>query len=236
MAEPSAVKIGLIGCGNISPIYLQNSQWLDEIEIVAVADLLPEAAQTRADEYDIPLACSVDELLAKPEVEIVLNLTIPDAHADIAKAALLAGKSVYNEKPLAIDRADGQALLDLAADHNLRVGCAPDTFLGASHQTCRSLIDGGAIGNPVAATAFMMGFGPESWHPNPFFFFKPGAGPMFDMGPLLPDHLDKLVWPGRSCHRDDCDRPRPTLDRQPTARGDLHRRPSAHARHWTARV
>src|SRR3954453_6454704 len=142
-----------------------------------------ERAQARAAEYGVPRACSVPELLADPEIEIVLNLTIPNAHAEIGLAALQAGKSVYNEKPLAISRADGQRMLALAAERGVRVGCAPDTFLGGGIQTCRKLIDDGAIGTPVAALAFMMNHGPEGWHPDPDFYYQVGAGPMFDMGP-----------------------------------------------------
>ena len=131
----------------------------------------------------MPKACSVAELLADPAIEIVLNLTIPNAHAEIALAALEAGKSVYNEKPLASSREDGQQILALAAAKGLRVVCAPDTFLGGGIQTCRKLIDDGAIGQPVAAVAFMMNHGPEHWHPDPDFYYQVGAGPMFDRGP-----------------------------------------------------
>jgi predicted dehydrogenase len=190
-----SLNVGLIGCGNISPIYLENSAWLETINIIAVADLLPEAARKRAAEYDVPQALGVDELLATPEIDIVLNLTTPNAHAEVAMEALRACKSVYNEKPLSIDRDDGLEMLKLAEANGLRIGCAPDTFLGAAHQTCRGLIDAGVIGQPVAATAFMMSFGPESWHPNPFFFFQPGAGPMFDMGPYYLTALINLFGP-----------------------------------------
>lgn len=195
MAEP--VKVGIVGCGTISRIYLKNAQWLSAIEIAACADLFVERAEARAAEYGVPKACSVGELLADPAIEIVLNLTIPNAHAEIALAALEAGKSVYNEKPLAITREDGQRILALAAAKGLRVGCAPDTFLGGGLQTCRALIDGGAIGRPVAAVAFMMNHGPEHWHPDPDFYYQVGAGPMFDMGPYYLTALINLIGPVR---------------------------------------
>jgi len=193
MAEP--VKVGIVGCGTISAIYLRNAQWLSAIEIAACADLFPERAAARAAEYGVPKACGVAELLADPAIEIVLNLTIP--HAEIALAALVAGKSVYNEKPLAISRADGQRILALAAAKELYVGCAPDTFLGGGIQTCRKLIDDGAIGQPVAAVAFMMNHGPEHWHPDPDFYYQVGAGPMFDMGPYYLTALVNLLGPVR---------------------------------------
>jgi predicted dehydrogenase len=191
------VKIGVIGCGNISGIYLKMAKTFPILETVAVADLVIEKAQARAAEFGIPRACSVDELLADPAIEIVLNLTIPHAHASVAMAALQAGKSVYNEKPLAIRREDAQAMLSLAAERGLRVGGAPDTFLGAGQQTCRKLIDAGAIGTPVAATAFMTCHGHEGWHPDPEFYYQVGGGPMFDMGPYYLTSLVNLLGPVR---------------------------------------
>jgi len=137
------------------------------------------------------------ELLADPEIEIVINLTIPKAHAEVALAALQAGKSVHNEKPLAIERAQAHQLLALAREEGLRVGCAPDTFLGGGIQTCRKLIDDGWIGEPIAATAFMTCHGHESWHPDPEFYYKVGGGPMFDMGPYYLTALVNLIGPVR---------------------------------------
>jgi predicted dehydrogenase len=131
----------------------------------------------------VPKACSTEELLADPSIEIVINLTIPRAHAAVALAALNAGKHVYGEKPLAVNRADGKRIMDLARKKKLRVGSAPDTFLGGGIQTCRKLIDDGWIGKPIAATAFMTCHGHESWHPDPEFYYKLGGGPMLDMGP-----------------------------------------------------
>ncbi len=190
-------KVGVVGCGNISGIYFKNGKWLESIEIVACADLVPERARAKAAEFGIPRACTVEELLADPEIEIVLNLTIPIAHAEVALAALEAGKCVYNEKPLAITRADGRKMLDLAKSKGLLVGGAPDTFMGGGLQTCRKLIADGAIGEPVAVSAFMLCHGHESWHPDPEFYYKVGGGPMFDMGPYYVTALVSLIGPIR---------------------------------------
>ncbi|MGA7213469.1 MAG: Gfo/Idh/MocA family oxidoreductase [Terrimicrobiaceae bacterium] len=183
-------KVGIVGCGNICEIYLKNSRLLADVEVLAVSDIDIKRAQSRAGQFEIPKALSVPELLAEEEIEIVLNLTIPKAHAEVGLAALEAGKSVYNEKPLAIRRKDARKMLDMARAKGLRVGCAPDTFLGAGAQTCRQLIDTGAIGTPIGATAFMTCRGHESWHPDPGFYYQPGGGPMFDMGPY---YLTTLV-------------------------------------------
>lgn len=188
-------KVGIIGCGNISGIYLKNSHFFDILEPVACADLYMDRAKAKAQEFNVPKACTVEELLADPEIQIVVNLTIPKAHAEVATAALEAGKCVHNEKPLAVNREDGRKLLELAGAKGLRVGCAPDTFLGGGFQTCRKLIDDGWIGEPVAATAFMMGHGHESWHPDPEFYYQPGGGPMLDMGPYYLTALITLMGP-----------------------------------------
>jgi predicted dehydrogenase len=189
--------IGIIGCGHISSRYLTNLQRSEHARVVACADQLPERAAARAAEFGVPRACSIETLLADPEVGIVLNLTTPDAHASVAFAAIEAGKSVYNEKPLAIAREDGWRMLDLARERGVRVGCAPDTFLGGGLQTCRKLIDEGAIGEPVAATAFMLCPGHESWHPAPAFYYQTGGGPLFDMGPYYLTALISLIGPVR---------------------------------------
>ncbi|MFC7391618.1 Gfo/Idh/MocA family protein [Scopulibacillus cellulosilyticus] len=191
------IKVGIIGCGNISPIYFQAGQKFDILDIVACADLDVSAAQARAEEFNIPKACTVDELLADPEIEIVINLTIPSAHAEVHLKALEAGKHTYGEKPLAIDLNDAEKILALAKEKGLLVGTAPDTFLGGGIQTCRKLIDDGWIGEPIAATAFMMYHGPESFHPNPGFLYQKGAGPMFDMGPYYLTALINLIGPIR---------------------------------------
>ena len=189
------VKIGVVGCGNICSIYFQTCPKFDILEVAACADLLPERAKAKAEEFSLPKSCTVEELLADPEIEIILNLTIPIAHADVAFKAVDAGKSVYNEKPLTISREDGKELLRRAKEKGVLVGCAPDTFLGAGLQTCRDLIDAGAIGTPVSATANMLCHGHESWHPDPEFYYKVGGGPMFDMGPYYLTALVHLIGP-----------------------------------------
>ncbi len=192
-----SVKVGIIGCGNISAAYLRNGETFEILDIVACADILVERAQERAAEYGVLKAYSPDELLADPEIEMVINLTIPAAHGEVGMQALEAGKHVYSEKPLAIRREDGRKLLETAHARGLRIGSAPDTFLGGGLQTCRKLIDDGEIGEPIAATAFMLGHGMEAWHPDPYFFYQPGAGPMFDMGPYYLTALAMLIGPVR---------------------------------------
>jgi predicted dehydrogenase len=192
-----ATNVGIVGCGNISGIYLEAGKKWDILNIVACADIDLPRAQAQAAKYGIPKACGVAELLADPSINIVINLTVPAAHAEVALAALSAGKSVYNEKPLALDREQAKQMLDLAREKGLRVGCAPDTFMGGGLQTCRKLIDAGVIGEPIGASAFMMSHGPEGWHPNPDFFYQPGAGPMFDMGPYYLTALTTLLGPVR---------------------------------------
>jgi predicted dehydrogenase len=189
------VKVGLVGSGFISGIYLENSKVFKGFDVVACSDLIIERAEARAEEYGVPKACSTEEIMADPEIEIVLNLTTPNGHYDVAKQAIEAGKSVYNEKPLAVDLADGKELVDLAKENGALVGGAPDTFLGGGIQTCRKLIDDGVIGKPVAITAFMTCPGHESWHPDPGFYYKKGGGPMFDMGPYYLTALVNLVGP-----------------------------------------
>ena len=188
-------KIGIVGCGNISGIYCQNGKLFNDLEIAACADLDVARAQAKAAEYGIPKALSVEELLADPEIGIVLNLTIPAAHAAISRQALEAGKHIYSEKPLAINREAGAELQALAAQKGLRIGCAPDTFLGAGLQTCRKLIDDGVIGEPVGAAGWMLSHGPENWHPDPEFFYHEGAGPMFDMGPYYLTAMTSMLGP-----------------------------------------
>ncbi|MDX2227495.1 MAG: Gfo/Idh/MocA family oxidoreductase [Verrucomicrobiae bacterium] len=188
------MKVGIIGCGNISQAYFDGSRTFDMLEIVACADVNPGAAQEKADRNGVR-ALTVDQLLSAPEIGLVINLTIPAVHAEIALKALEQGKHVYGEKPLAITRDQGLALIGKSRETGLRVGSAPDTFLGGGLQTCRTLIDDGAIGPVVAGTAFMMGHGPEGWHPNPGFFYQKGAGPMFDMGPYYLTALVHLLGP-----------------------------------------
>ncbi|MFD0711410.1 Gfo/Idh/MocA family protein [Paenibacillus sp. GCM10027626] len=192
------VKTGIIGCGNISSIYLENTtRMFDSLEVCAVADLDMERARAKAAEYGVPRACTAEELLADPDIELVINLTVPQVHAKVCLSALEAGKHVYVEKPLAVSMEDGRSILELAKAKGLLVGAAPDTFLGGGIQTCRKLIDDGWIGTPVAATAFMASRGPESFHPDPDFLYQPGAGPMFDMGPYYLTALVNLIGPVR---------------------------------------
>ncbi|HBQ63887.1 MAG TPA: oxidoreductase [Clostridiales bacterium] len=192
-------KVGIIGCGAISGIYLKNLTGLFRmVEVAAVADLIPERSAAKAAEFNIPRSCTPEELLADPEIEIVVNLTIPKVHAEISLAALNAGKHVYLEKPLAVNRDDGRKVIELARKKGLMVGCAPETFFGGGIQTCRKLIDDGWIGKPIAATAFMMCHGHESWHPDPEFYYKAGGGPMFDMGPYYLTALVNLLGPADS--------------------------------------
>jgi predicted dehydrogenase len=187
----------VVGCGKISEAYLRIARGFPVLDVVAVSDVLLERAKARAEEFGVPKACRPEELMADPAVEIVLNLTIPQAHASVARVALEAGKHAYNEKPLAVELADGAELLRIADQNKLRVGAAPDTFLGGGIQTCRDLIDKGAIGEPVAATAFLAIPGHESWHPDPAFYYQPGGGPMFDMGPYYLTALVSLIGPIR---------------------------------------
>jgi predicted dehydrogenase len=189
------VKVGIIGCGNISGAYIKGCRAFEILEIAACADMNPAVAEARAKEYNLPQVLSVEALLNDPEIQIVINLTVPQAHASVSLAAIAAGKHVHSEKPLAITRADGQQILTAAREKGVLVGCAPDTFLGGGLQTCRKLIDDGWIGAPVAAAAFMLGHGPESWHPNPAIFYQSGAGPMFDMGPYYLTALIHLLGP-----------------------------------------
>ena len=186
-------KVGIIGCGNIAAAYMTAKERFEILDVVACADLMVGRAKAKADEHGIPKPCSVDDLLCDPEIEIVINLTVPAAHAEVAMATLEAGKHAYSEKPLAVTREQGQKLLAMAEEKGLRVGCAPDTFLGAGGQTCRKLIDDGWIGEPIGASAYMMSHGPERWHPDPDFFYHPGAGPLFDMGPYYLTALTNLL-------------------------------------------
>ncbi|MHC6222821.1 Gfo/Idh/MocA family protein [Arthrobacter sp. MMS24-S77] len=189
------IKVGIIGCGAIIAQYLTNFRRLDAIDLVAVADLDAARAQAVADSYDGVRAVTVDELLAADDVELVLNLTIPAAHAPIALKAIAAGKSVYGEKPLAATTAEARQVLDAAREAGVVVGCAPDTVLGTGIQTARKAIDDGLIGAPISATATMVTPGHERWHPNPDFYYLPGGGPLLDMGPYYVSALVTLLGP-----------------------------------------
>lgn len=190
------VRIGVIGCGNISGIYFKNLSEAPEVQIIGVADLDLDRAKQAVEANGLTAhAVSVEALLMAPDVEIILNLTVPKVHASLNRDALRAGKHVYVEKPLAVTRADGAETLALARAQSRLVGCAPDTFLGAGLQTGRRLIDEGAIGEPVGANAFMLCHGHESWHPSPEFYYERGGGPMLDMGPYYLTALVSLLGP-----------------------------------------
>jgi predicted dehydrogenase len=188
------IDIGIIGCGNISHSYLKGAARSEQVRVKCVADVRMEAAQEKAAEYGVE-AVTVDRLLADPDIQIVINLTVPLAHAPVSMQVVEAGKHVYSEKPLVTRHAEGEALLLAAAAKGVRVGCAPDTFLGAAHQACRHAIDAGRIGRPVAGGAFFASHGMEHWHPNPEFFFKRGGGPMHDIGPYYVTQLVNLLGP-----------------------------------------
>jgi predicted dehydrogenase len=192
----SKTKVGVIGCGNISGIYLKRMQELAPLQVAGCADMVMDKATAKAAEHKVP-ALTVEQLLADPTIEIVVNLTVPKAHYAVAMQALKAGKSVYDEKPLAAKREEGKELVTLAKQKKLLVGGAPDTFLGGGIQTCRKLIDDGWIGQPIGATAFMTCRGHESWHPDPEFYYEVGGGPLFDMGPYYLTALVFLMGPVR---------------------------------------
>lgn len=189
----SQLRIGIIGVGNISGIYFKNLALYKSTTVVAVADLDQARAREVADRNGIALTLNPDELVAHPDVDLVLNLTIPKAHVPVGRAAVQNGKHVYSEKPFGVTTDEGQVLLQEAKEKNVLTGCAPDTFLGAGIQTCRKLIDEGAIGDPVGANAFMLCRGHESWHPSPAFYYERGGGPMMDMGPYYLTALVNLL-------------------------------------------
>jgi len=186
--------VGIIGCGNISTAYLRLAPMFRALQVRAVADIDMDAAQARAAEFGVA-ARSVDDLLADDGIDVVVNLTIPKAHFPVSKRVLEAGKHVYSEKPLVLTADQGAELAALAAARDLRVGSAPDTFLGGSHQMARARIDDGLLGEIVAGTAFVMNHGMEHWHPNPDFFYQPGAGPVLDIGPYYVTNLIQLLGP-----------------------------------------
>jgi predicted dehydrogenase len=188
------VGIGIIGCGVISPAYIKASQLFPNLEVRGIADMRSDVAEKRGAEFGIP-AMRIDQMLKRDDVEIVVNLTVPLAHTDVDIAVLRAGKHVYSEKPLGVNTIEARKVMDMANEKGLRVGCAPDTFLGGGHQTARQLIDQGAIGTPVAGTAFFMCPGHERWHPAPAFYYQRGGGPMLDMGPYYVTDLVQLLGP-----------------------------------------
>jgi predicted dehydrogenase len=191
--QPFGVAVN--GSGNISKQYLPNLAGFPDVQVLFCADVDEGRAKAQASAYNVPGAGSVQQALDHPGVQLVVNLTIPAAHAEVASAAIAAGKHVWNEKPLAPDTAAGRALLDQAAEAGVRVGCAPDTVLGAGIQSARRLIAAGVIGTPLSALSLLQGPGPESWHPDPEFLFAEGAGPLFDLGPYYLSLLATLFGP-----------------------------------------
>jgi predicted dehydrogenase len=190
------MKVGFVGAGAISGIYIENiTNVFKELEIAGVCDLIPERAEKASKLSGARIYKDMNELFADPDVDIVLNITRPYEHCEVARAALLAGKHVYSEKPLGADLDEGVKLSELAEEKGLVMGGAPDTFLGAGLQTCRKIIDSGLIGKVVGASAFMVCRGHESWHPDPEFYYKRGGGPMMDMGPYYLTALVSLLGP-----------------------------------------
>jgi predicted dehydrogenase len=196
MTAPSGpVGVAVVGCGTISREYLRNLTSFPDLRVVFCADIDLERAKEQAAAFGVPEAGTVAQALRRPDVELVVNLTIPAAHAEVTAAALAAGKSVWTEKPLALDVATGQRLLEVADRAGLLLGCAPDTVLGAGLQTARRLIAEGLIGEPQTALTLMQDPGPDRWHPDPQFLFAPGAGPLFDIGPYYLSWLATIFGP-----------------------------------------
>jgi|LGOV01.1.fsa_nt_gb predicted dehydrogenase len=186
--------IGILGCGNISAAYFKQSALFRGIEIRACADINIEAARVRAKEFGVR-ADTVEDMLAADDIDLVINLTVPAVHYETSAAVLRAGKHVYSEKPFVLSMKEGQEIAKIAAEKGLRVGSAPDTFLGSAHQLARKLVDSGDVGEIVSGSANMMSFGMEHWHPNPDFFFQPGAGPVLDVGPYYIANMVQLIGP-----------------------------------------
>jgi len=186
--------VGIIGCGNISTTYFSLAPLFKGLKVLACADINVQAAEARAKEYGVR-AQTIDALLANDEIDVVVNLTIPDAHFPVSKAILEAGKHVYSEKPLVLSLEQGEELRRIAKAKNLAVGCAPDTFLGGAHQLARKFIDDGGIGRVTSGACYVMSPGMEMWHPNPDFFFLPGGGPILDLGPYYVANLINLIGP-----------------------------------------
>ncbi|WP_068318737.1 Gfo/Idh/MocA family protein [Polycladidibacter hongkongensis] len=189
-----ALGVGIIGCGNISTTYFTLAPLFKAVELRACADLSPQAAQAQAESYGVK-ALSIDELLSAQDIDIIVNLTVPAAHFEVSKAILEAGKHVYSEKPFCLTAAEGKELGVIAEQRGLRIASAPDTFLGGTHQHARALIDQGDLGKITSGTCHVMSHGMEAWHPNPAFFFKPGGGPVLDLGPYYITNLVQLLGP-----------------------------------------
>lgn len=191
----NVIRVGLIGCGHISTTYLRNIAVSEQLTVVACADRDLARAEQTAAVFGIPMTMTVEELLDREDIDLVLNLTTPEAHADITLRAIWAGKDVYCEKPIATSVSDAHKILRTAAALGRIVGVAPDTFMGQGMQTCKKLVDDGAIGRPIAVNASVMNAGPERFHPNPDFLFMPGAGPLMDIGPYYLTAMIELLGP-----------------------------------------
>ncbi|MBM4165057.1 MAG: Gfo/Idh/MocA family oxidoreductase [Lentisphaerae bacterium] len=191
------LRVGVVGCGKISGIYFKNIPHFDALELSACADLNRERADAAAKEYKIPRVLDTEALLSDKDIDVVLNLTVPQAHVSVNLKAIENGKHVFVEKPFALSLAEGQKVLDLAKQKGVLVGCAPDTVLGGGYQTVRRELDAGAIGRPTSAMAFMLCHGHESWHPDPEFYYLKGGGPMLDMGPYYITALVTSLGPVR---------------------------------------
>jgi predicted dehydrogenase len=190
----NALRVGILGAGYISGAYLKAAKNFPDLAIVSCADAVRSNAEKRGEEFGLEIQ-GVDELLQDQAIDLVLNLTTPQSHFAVTSQGLKAGKHVYSEKPLALNRGDAAELSKTAHEQKVRLGCAPDTFLGGGQQTARKLIDDGAIGKPLGGTAFVLSHGPESWHPSPEFYYQTGGGPVFDMGPYYITALVNLLGP-----------------------------------------
>jgi predicted dehydrogenase len=188
------MRVGIVGCGNISDIYVRTAKLFKDIEIIACSDIIPAAANRLAHKYSLR-EMNVEALLDAGDIEIVLNLTIPTAHTEVSRVAIAAGKHIYSEKPLATSLQDAIALIEEAEAKGFRVGCAPDTILGGGLQTAKALIDEGCVGQIITGLAAVMSRGGEHWHPNPAVFYQKGAGPVLDLGPYYVSALTALLGP-----------------------------------------
>ncbi len=193
----SKIGVGIIGCGNISTAYLRLAPLFKSLEVRSVADIDTAAADAQAAKFGVR-AEPVADLIKAGDIDMVVNLTVPNAHFEVSRQVLDGGKHVYSEKPFVLTLEEGAALRELAAQKNLRVGSAPDTFLGGAHQLARVSIDTGKIGKVIGGTAHVMSHGMEAWHPNPDFFFQPGGGPVLDLGPYYVTNLVQLLGPVRA--------------------------------------
>lgn len=189
--------VGIIGCGNISTAYLRLAPMFKSLKLVAVADINMSAAEAQAEKFGVR-ADTIDALLSASDVDVIVNLTIPAVHYQVTKQILEAGKHAYSEKPLVLTVDEGKDLRDLAAAKGLRIGSAPDTFLGGAHQLARATVENGSVGKIIGGTCHVMGHGMEGWHPNPDFFYQPGAGPILDIGPYYVTNLIQLIGPVKS--------------------------------------